>query len=125
MLYGGSGDDILIGGAGGDTLIGGAGADTFKWQAGDIGNDVIKDFNAKEGDRIDLSDLIGELEQGTDISRYIRITDNQGSPVIEVSTAGNFTANNGGTVAVSITLEHYNGALPSLESLVNKPEQSH
>ncbi|WP_249725800.1 retention module-containing protein [Pectobacterium parmentieri] len=125
LLYGGSGDDILIGGAGGDTLIGGAGADTFKWQAGDIGNDVIKDFNAKEGDRIDLSDLIGELEQGTDISRYIRITDSQGSPVIEVSTAGNFTADKGGTVAVSITLEHYNGALPSLESLVSKPEQPH
>ncbi|GLW38646.1 hypothetical protein Pcaca04_25820 [Pectobacterium carotovorum subsp. carotovorum] len=124
LLYGGSGDDILIGGAGGDTLIGGAGADTFKWQAGDIGNDVIKDFNAKEGDRIDLSDLVGELEEGTDISRYIRITDNQGSPTIEVSTAGNFTADKGGTVAVSITLEHYNGALPSLESLVSKPESS-
>ncbi|WP_233978577.1 Ig-like domain-containing protein, partial [Pectobacterium versatile] len=124
LLYGGSGDDILIGGAGGDTLIGGAGADTFKWQAGDIGNDVIKDFNAKEGDRIDLSDLVGELEEGTDISRYIRITDNHGSPTIEVSTAGNFTADKGGTVAVSITLEHYNGALPSLESLVSKPESS-
>ncbi|MBA0186334.1 Ig-like domain-containing protein, partial [Pectobacterium versatile] len=124
LLYGGSGDDILIGGAGGDTLIGGAGADIFKWQAGDIGNDVIKDFNAKEGDRIDLSDLVGELEEGTDISRYIRITDNHGSPTIEVSTAGNFTADKGGTVAVSITLEHYNGALPSLESLVSKPESS-
>ncbi|KHS68333.1 hemagglutinin [Pectobacterium brasiliense] len=124
LLYGGSGDDILIGGAGGDTLIGGAGADIFKWQAGDIGNDVIKDFNAKEGDRIDLSDLVGELEEGTDISRYIRITDNHGSPTIEVSTAGNFTADKGGTVAVSITLEHYNGALPSLESLVSKPEPS-
>ncbi|MEQ9910729.1 Ig-like domain-containing protein, partial [Pectobacterium odoriferum] len=124
LLYGGSGDDILIGGAGGDTLIGGAGADTFKWQAGDISNDVIKDFNAKEGDRIDLSDLVGELEEGTDISRYIRITDNHGSPTIEVSTAGNFTADKGGTVAVSITLEHYNGALPSLESLVSKPEPS-
>ncbi|KAA3666458.1 Ig-like domain-containing protein, partial [Pectobacterium carotovorum] len=124
LLYGGAGDDILIGGAGGDTLIGGAGADTFKWQAGDIGNDVIKDFNAKEGDRIDLSDLVGELEEGTDISRYIRITDNHGSPTIEVSTAGNFTADKGGTVAVSITLEHYNGALPSLESLVSKPESS-
>ncbi|MEQ9918075.1 Ig-like domain-containing protein, partial [Pectobacterium aroidearum] len=124
LLYGGAGDDILIGGPGGDTLIGGAGADIFKWQAGDIGNDVIKDFNAKEGDRIDLSDLVGELEEGTDISRYIRITDNHGSPTIEVSTAGNFTADKGGTVAVSITLEHYNGALPSLESLVSKPEQS-
>ncbi|MEQ9948989.1 Ig-like domain-containing protein [Pectobacterium aroidearum] len=124
LLYGGAGDDILIGGPGGDTLIGGAGADIFKWQAGDIGNDVIKDFNAKEGDRIDLSDLVGELEEGTDISRYIRITDNHGSPTIEVSTAGNFTADKGGTVAVSITLEHYNGTLPSLESLVSKPEQS-
>ncbi len=124
LLYGGAGDDILIGGAGGDTLIGGAGADTFKWQAGDIGNDVIKDFNAKEGDRIDLSDLVGELEEGTDISRYIRIADDHGSPMIEVSTAGNFTANKGGTVAVSITLEHYNGALPSLESLISKPESS-
>ncbi|WP_442953124.1 Ig-like domain-containing protein [Pectobacterium sp. A5351] len=124
LLYGGAGDDILIGGPGGDTLIGGAGADIFKWQAGDIGNDVIKDFNAKEGDRIDLSDLVGELEEGTDISRYIRITDNHGSPTIEVSTEGNFTADKGGTVAVSITLEHYNGALPSLESLVSKPEQS-
>ncbi|MEQ9887711.1 Ig-like domain-containing protein [Pectobacterium zantedeschiae] len=124
LLYGGAGDDILIGGPGGDTLIGGAGADTFKWLAGDIGNDVIKDFNAKEGDRIDLSDLVGELEEGTDISRYIRITDNHGSPTIEVSTAGNFTADKGGTVAVSITLEHYNGALPSLESLVSKPEPS-
>ncbi|MER3382620.1 Ig-like domain-containing protein, partial [Pectobacterium aroidearum] len=124
LLYGGAGDDILIGGPGGDMLIGGAGADIFKWQAGDIGNDVIKDFNAKEGDRIDLSDLVGELEEGTDISRYIRITDNHGSPTIEVSTAGNFTADKGGTVAVSITLEHYNGALPSLESLISKPEQS-
>ncbi|KFX02651.1 hemagglutinin, partial [Pectobacterium betavasculorum] len=124
LLYGGAGDDTLIGGSGGDTLIGGAGADTFRWQAGDIGNDVIKDFNAKEGDRIDLSDLVGELEEGTDISRYIRITDNHGSPTIEVSTEGNFTADKGGTVAVSITLEHYNGALPSLESLVSKPEPS-
>nr|WED70136.1 type I secretion C-terminal target domain-containing protein [Pectobacterium colocasium] len=50
-----------MGGPGGDTLIGGAGADIFKWQAGDIGNDVIKDFNAKEGDRIDLSDSGGRV----------------------------------------------------------------
>ncbi|MEH2922330.1 Ig-like domain-containing protein [Samsonia erythrinae] len=124
LLYGGTGDDILIGGAGGDTLVGGAGADIFRWQSGDIGNDVIKDFNAKEGDRIDLSDLIGELEEGTDISRYIRITENHGSPTIEVSTAGDFAGDKGGTVAVSITLEHYSGALPSLESLVSKPELS-
>ncbi|MEE3645082.1 MULTISPECIES: Ig-like domain-containing protein [unclassified Brenneria] len=124
LLYGGSGDDLLIGGAGNDVLIGGAGADTFKWQAGEVGHDVIKDFNASEGDRIDLSDLVGELEEGTDISRYIRITDSDGSPTIEVSPEGNFTGAGGGTVAVSITLEHYSGALPSLESLISKPEQT-
>ncbi|MCL2892705.1 immunoglobulin-like domain-containing protein, partial [Brenneria tiliae] len=123
-LLGGTGDDILIGGAGDDVLTGGAGADIFKWQAGDVGHDVIKDFNIGEGDRIDLSDLVGELEEGTDISNYIRITESNGSPTIEVSTEGNFTGDSGGTVAVSITLDHYSGALPSLESLVSKPEQS-
>ncbi|MEE3663101.1 tandem-95 repeat protein [Brenneria sp. g21c3] len=131
-LYGGSGndklyggDDILIGGPGNDILTGGSGADLFKWQAGDVGHDVIKDFNAGEGDRIDLSDLVGELEQGTDISNYIRITESNGSPTIEVSTEGNFSGDKGGTVAVSITLEHYSGALPSLESLISKPENTH
>ncbi|MDX5631057.1 MULTISPECIES: tandem-95 repeat protein, partial [unclassified Brenneria] len=124
-LYGGDGDDILIGGPGNDILTGGSGADLFKWQAGDVGHDVIKDFNAGEGDRIDLSDLVGELEQGTDISNYIRITESNGSPTIEVSTEGNFSGDKGGTVAVSITLEHYSGALPSLESLISKPENTH
>ncbi|MFE8049137.1 Ig-like domain-containing protein [Brenneria goodwinii] len=125
LLYGGSGDDLLIGGAGNNVLTGGSGADTFKWQAGDVGHDVIKDFNASEGDRIDLSDLVGELEEGTDISHYIRVTENNGSPTIEVSTEGNFTGDKGGTVAVSITLEHYSGALPSLDSLISKPEDTH
>ncbi|MCG8709470.1 Ig-like domain-containing protein, partial [Brenneria sp. 4F2] len=124
-LYGGSGDDTLIGGSGNDILTGGSGADLFKWQSGDVGHDVIKDFNASEGDRIDLSDLVGELEEGTDISHYIRITEGNGSPTIEVSTEGNFNGDKGGTVAVSITLEHYSGALPSLESLVSKPENTH
>ncbi|RBP61564.1 immunoglobulin-like domain-containing protein, partial [Brenneria salicis] len=124
QLFGGQGNDILLGGKGDNILTGGSGADTFKWQSGDTGHDVIKDFNASEGDRIDLSDLVGELEEGTDISRYIRIQGNDGSPTIEVSTEGNFTADNGGTVAVSITLDNYNGALPSLESLISKPEHA-
>ncbi|MFP1780662.1 Ig-like domain-containing protein, partial [Lonsdalea quercina] len=124
ILYGGSGDDVLRGGVGNDTLIGGSGADTFVWKAGDTGYDTIKDFNPAEGDRIDLSDLVGELEAGTDISHYIRIVDNQGSPTIEVSTQGQFTEQGGATPDTSITLEHYNGAMPSLESLIAKPEHS-
>ncbi|MFC3396438.1 Ig-like domain-containing protein [Brenneria rubrifaciens] len=124
LLYGGDGDDVLIGGPGSDVLVGGAGADTFNWQSGDIGNDLIRDFNASEGDKIDLSDLVGELEEGTDISRYIRILDNAGSATIEISTEGNFTDDKNGTVAVSITLENYSGALPSLDSLISKPDQT-
>ncbi|MGY2047801.1 Ig-like domain-containing protein [Methylobacterium sp. JK268] len=58
-LSGGAGDDTLIGGAGSDTLYGGSGADTFAFQAlSDFGPasamDVIGDFSAAEGDRIDL-----------------------------------------------------------------------
>ncbi|WP_146742525.1 Ig-like domain-containing protein, partial [Lonsdalea quercina] len=124
ILYGGSGNDVLKGGVGNDTLIGGSGADTFVWKAGDTGFDTIKDFNLAEGDRIDLSDLVGELEAGTDISHYIRIVDNQGSPTIEVSTQGQFTEQGGATPDTSITLEHYNGTMPSLESLIAKPEHS-
>ncbi|WP_372088196.1 type I secretion C-terminal target domain-containing protein (plasmid) [Tistrella mobilis] len=71
VIDGGGGDDIIIGGANADTLIGGAGADTFVYEAtSDSGalaqnRDTIMDFNAAEGDRIDLSaidantDLIG------------------------------------------------------------------
>ena len=124
ILYGGSGNDILIGGKGNDTLIGGSGADTFMWQKGDTGFDVIKDFNPGEGDKINLHDLLGDLDKGADLSHYIRFTDHNGSPTIEVSTQGDFTGNTGGTVNVSITLEHYSGSMPSLESLVSKPEQT-
>ena len=57
-LSGGLGDDVLIGGAGADTLTGGLGADRFVFQAAADsalnGMDRIADFNASEGDLIDL-----------------------------------------------------------------------
>ncbi|MEL6816918.1 MAG: hypothetical protein AAFP03_19260, partial [Cyanobacteria bacterium J06598_3] len=57
ILHGGNGNDTLQGGAGADTLYGAAGADTFvfqqRWQAVDI----IKDFSAAEGDRIEIDRL--------------------------------------------------------------------
>ncbi|MEA4836908.1 MAG: type I secretion C-terminal target domain-containing protein, partial [Rhodospirillaceae bacterium] len=61
-LYGGDGDDILYGGAGNDTLYGGAGADRFVFtNAATDGHDRIMDFNAVEGDRIDLDALFDAL----------------------------------------------------------------
>lgn len=53
IVNGGAGDDFLSGDLGNDTLTGGAGADIFRAFAGG-GNDRVTDFNAAEGDRIQV-----------------------------------------------------------------------
>ena len=58
ILNGEAGDDTLDGGAGDDGLTGGSGADTFVIGSGG-GIDLITDFNAEEGDKIDLSGIAG------------------------------------------------------------------
>ncbi|WP_397450825.1 retention module-containing protein [Pseudomonas sp. NA-150] len=72
-LFGGAGNDILRGGMGDNTLIGGLGADTFVWKSGDTGHDVIKDFSAAQGDRIDLTDLLHNETAGT-IDNFLKLT---------------------------------------------------
>ncbi|MEH0876517.1 type I secretion C-terminal target domain-containing protein [Pectobacterium cacticida] len=122
-LIGGDGDDILIAGSGDTILTGGKGADTFTWQKGDFGHDIVKDFNPDEGDKLDLSGLLNELNGTADIASYIRTNMVDGSQVIEVSTKGDFTgeqAAKGGTVDVSITLEGYTGDV--MDHLIAKPE---
>ena len=60
VLDGGIGNDRLTAGSGQDSLIGGKGADTFVFAAGSSAYgdpDVIKDFKAAEGDKIDLTAL--------------------------------------------------------------------
>ena len=52
LLQGGSADDTLIGGDGNNTLFGGLGADTFVTGLGGV--DIIQDFNAAEGDVIQI-----------------------------------------------------------------------
>ena len=53
MLQGGPGDDWLSGDRGGDTVTGGGGADTF-FTFGAAGLDRVTDFDAAEGDRVQL-----------------------------------------------------------------------
>lgn len=55
----GGGDDMIYGGKGNDKTTGGTGADTFAFLAEDIdgSRDTIEDFDADEGDRIDLADV--------------------------------------------------------------------
>lgn len=52
-LVGGDGSDVLVGGIGADTLTGGAGADLFAFGALS-GADVINDFDAAGGDRLQI-----------------------------------------------------------------------
>ncbi len=102
LLNGGDGNDLLIGGVGNDTLIGGAGADTFMWKSGDFGNDVIKDFNAAEGDRIDISDLLPDTANANNLLDYLKV--DTVTNTLQVSTTGDL-ANN---VDVTIKLEGVN-----------------
>ena len=53
-LNGSAGDDTLIGGGGDDQLVGGDGADVFVLAMGD-GTDILRDLDATQGDRIDLT----------------------------------------------------------------------
>lgn len=56
LIVGNSGNNVITGGAGNDAMSGGRGADTFVFAAG-AGKDGITDFNAKEGDKLDLSQI--------------------------------------------------------------------
>ncbi|MGY4012474.1 T1SS-143 repeat domain-containing protein [Aeromonas molluscorum] len=75
-LVGSQGDDILYGGAGSDILTGGLGSDTFAWTLPDAGSasqpavDTITDFNLQQGDRLDLSDMLGGVS-GSDINSLL------------------------------------------------------
>lgn len=53
-LLGDDGNDRLAGQDGNDTLVGGAGADLFFFNPS-YGNDLVKDFNVAEGDRLCIS----------------------------------------------------------------------
>lgn len=75
ILNGGAGDDVLHGGNYNDFITGGIGADTIVWHAGDLypgEQDEILDFNAADGDKLDISNLLqglsGEL---TDLVRFV------------------------------------------------------
>ncbi|WP_188390231.1 cadherin-like domain-containing protein, partial [Pseudomonas fluvialis] len=118
ILNGGEGDDILRGGLGNDQLTGGTGADLFLWQRGDLGNDIIRDFNAAEGDRIDLRDLL-QGENDGNILNYLTV--NTSTSTLLISTSGVLNAT-GSNADVSIRLE--NGGAPlNLSQYGNSPSE--
>ncbi|RLU13221.1 large adhesive protein, partial [Pseudomonas prosekii] len=119
ILLGGTGNDTLIGGSGNDILIGGSGADTFVWKSGDTGTDVIKDFKASEGDRIDLRDLL-QGETGSTIDNFLKISTVDGVSSLQVSSAGKFNSGDAAAASpdVTIKLEGNNWSSANLHSLI-------
>jgi len=119
ILYGQGGNDILVGGAGDDILYGGTGADTFVWNSGDVGNDVIKNFNYNEGDRLSLADLLPDASKDN-LSEYLRF--DTPTSTLQVSLSGSFDIA-GTQPDMAIKLE--NATMPSdlFDALVAKPDQ--
>ncbi|PZQ48653.1 MAG: hypothetical protein DI551_01410 [Micavibrio aeruginosavorus] len=88
-LVGTDGSDVMVGGGGHD-LYGGAGADTFLFQTINEGVDNLKDFNATEGDKIDLSGVLSHFDPVTDaINDFVFATDaGDGKTVLSVNENG-------------------------------------
>ncbi|WP_437881317.1 retention module-containing protein [Pseudomonas sp. LRF_L74] len=109
-LLGGEGDDRLIGGRGDDILVGGNGADLFVWNASDRGSDahdVVRDFNAAEGDVLDLSSLLVGVDDPTDadvLSQYLSFDVTDTSTVVSVSSTGQVA--DAAKIDQTITLEN-------------------
>ena len=72
LMNGGAGDDFLSGGFGNDQLTGESGADTFVYSSAAEGEDLILDFNADEGDRLDFRELFGGAADSDDVDPFVR-----------------------------------------------------
>jgi len=96
FIYGSDGDDIIFGGTGSDSLTGGAGADMFVWNKADAdsSHDTVIDFNAADGDVLNLSDLLSDSShtiEGMDNGSgdlQVNIKDNGGNVVQEIELTG-------------------------------------
>jgi len=100
---GGAGNDILSGGKGNDTLKGGGGADTFVFgDAGPDHVDSILDYDAGQGDRIDLTGLLGSSD-----GDHLRLSNSGNNVILQVGTGG--AANGAGWKDVAV-LQDYHGA---------------
>ncbi len=87
-IRGGMEPDILVGGPGNDVLAGGGGPDVFVERPGD-GNDVILDFNAGEGDTLDLSELLAGTSKN--LGDYVQLSTIGTNSWVRINTTGTGT----------------------------------
>jgi len=95
-IYGYWGNDTISGGAGADQLSGGPGADTFVFEASSVGKgvDTISDFSVKDGDRIDLSDVLhGHFDPVSEaLTDFVKIENSGKNSIVSVDLDGHGTA---------------------------------
>ena len=95
-IHGDADNDTLWGGDGIDTLWGETGADIFGFTAATAysGVDIIKDFSAAEGDKIDLKDVLdGIYNVNTDnLLDFVQLTQSAGNTLISIDVDGTGTA---------------------------------
>jgi Ca2+-binding RTX toxin-like protein len=111
LLHGGTGDDALYGNDGLDTLFGGEGADDFIFEAAFAFNnvDVIKDFNAADGDALDISDILVGYDPMTDaITDFVTFTNNSGNSQVFVDRDGNGASYSSQQIALIMGLSDLN-----------------
>ena len=121
VIDGGSGNDTIQGGIGNDTMTGGLGADVFKWTLGDVGTLVSPaldtvDFNAAQGDSLDLRDLLSNEHSGVlafNLTDYIAFgQDANGKLLLSIDPDGT----GAGGVTQKIVLDNYGGTGVSLDA---------
>ena len=116
-VIGAAGDDTIIGGAGSDKLTGSKGADTFSFSNADFysentngdsifnkSTDMITDFNLKELDKLDFSDLgelsfYSKLADAKEDNAHLFYVKGSGSIYLNTSTTDGFTP----TVIITLT----------------------
>ena len=89
FLTGGMTADTISGGGGDDELTGSGGADRFVFTSSDDGSDTLTDFNAADGDGLDLAAAL----RGTSrlLADYVRITRSGADALLGVDADGSAT----------------------------------
>lgn len=90
-FYAGNGDDVFIGGLGRDQFWGQGGADTMKFvdDSAFERRDLFRDFNASEGDALDISAILEGYDALSDaIADFVQVTDNGTNTFVAVDADG-------------------------------------
>ncbi len=101
-LNGGIGNDVLIGGIGNDTLTGGGGADRFAFaETGAANVDTITDYQASQGNIIDLSSLLdANFGPTSNVADFARLVQTGSNITVQVDTDGTVGGANWADVAI-------------------------